>query len=258
MTSVALTNQWRTIHSIMLREMQTRFGKSRLGYLWAFIEPISHVTVMCLVYWAINRQAPVGASVVVFLVTGVLPYLLFQKVALHLGNAVRANRLLLRLPMVTPLDAIIARAVLEGLTWVTVSTVLFVVLVLAGLARPPDQLTVCAAAAIVTFGLACGIGLMNSVLMTLWPSWTRIYPTITRPLYHVSAIFFFIDHIPPNLQYWLSWNPMVHAVQWFRVGYQNEYASMILDQDYLLKWAVATVVLGLCMERLSQQKLQAA
>lgn len=213
---------------------------------------------MSIVYWAINRQAPVGTSVVLFFVTGVLPYLLFQKVALHLGNAVRANRQVLRLPMVTPLDTVIARAMLEGITWVTVAVLLFSALTIVGKAQLPDQPLVCAEAAIATFALGCGIGTINAVLMTLSPSWARVYPTITRPLYHFSAIFFFIDHIPQTLRYWLSWNPMVHAVQWFRVGYQSEYFSLVLDRQYLLEWAIASMLIGLCLERVSQRKLYAA
>ena len=252
---LALSHQRRVISAIVLREAQTRYGKSSLGYLWAFIEPVTHVAVMSFVYWAINRQSPVGASVLVFFVTGVLPFFLFQKVALHLGNAVRANRLILRLPAVTPFDVVAARAILEGLTWITVATLLFAALIAAGRARPPDQVMVCAAAAFVTFSLGCGVGLMNSVAMTIWPSWARAYPTLTRPLYHFSAIFFFIDHIPPHLRWWLSWNPLVHAVQWFRVGYYSEYASLVLDREYLIKWAIATLVIGLCLERIAQRKL---
>ena len=251
----AAARQQRIIGAIMLREAQTRYGKSTLGYLWAFIEPISHVAVMSFVYWAINRQSPVGSSVLVFFVTGVLPYFLFQKVSLHLGNAVRANRQVLRLPAVTPLDLVAARAVLEGLTWVAVAAVLFGGLAAAGRARAPDQPLVCAAAAFVTFALGFGVGLMNAVLMTLWPSWARAYPTVTRPLYHFSAIFFFIDHIPPHLRDWLAWNPLVHAVQWFRVGYCAEYGSTVLDCGYLVRWAIATVVLALCLERLAQRRL---
>jgi hypothetical protein len=35
----------RMIGALLLREARTRFGRSSLGYLWAVIEPVSHVAV---------------------------------------------------------------------------------------------------------------------------------------------------------------------------------------------------------------------
>jgi len=238
--------------------MHSRFGRSRFGYLWALIEPISHVAVMSVVYWAINRQAPVGDNVILFFVTGVLPYFLFQKTALHLGGALRGNQLLMRLPLVSGMDIVVARALLEGATWLVVLTIILSAMILGGRAPLPNEPLVCAAAAVMTFGLGFGVGLINAVLMTIWKSWVMIYPTITRPLYHFSAIFFFIDRIPADLRDWLSWNPMMHAVQWFRAGYMTDFASAALDRGYLLKWVVATVLLGLCLERVTQRRVQSA
>jgi len=258
MTPLAIGSRRRVIVALLLREAQTRFGKTRLGYLWALIEPISHVAVMSLVYWAINRMAPVGASVVLFFVTGVLPYFLFQKVALHLGGAVRSNQKLLRLPLVNTMNLVVSRAALEGLTWIVVSALIFFALITTGRAEPPEHPGACMVAAAAAFGLGCGVGLVNAVLMPIWPSWVQIYPTVTRPLYHFSAIFFFIDQIPSYLRDWLSWNPMVHAIQWFRQGYRDDYASTVLDEIYLLKWIAVTLLLGLCMERLAQRRLAEA
>ncbi|WP_376092754.1 ABC transporter permease [Roseomonas sp. CCTCC AB2023176] len=246
----------RVVGALFLREMKTRFGRSRIGYLWAVLEPISHVAVMSFVYWAINRRAPVGDNVILFFVTGVLPYFLFQKTAQHLGGAIRGNHLVLRMPLVTGLDLVVARALLEAATWVAVVLLIFGFLILSGRAALPEQPLVCALAAFVTFAFGFGVGTINAVLMTVWKSWVLIYPMLTRPLYHFSAIFFFIDRIPANLRDWLSWNPLTHAVGWFRVGYVEAYGSVTLDPAYLIKWTVGAVIIGLCMERAAQRAVQ--
>ncbi|MGK7869897.1 ABC transporter permease [Falsiroseomonas sp. E2-1-a20] len=245
----------RMIGALLLREARTRFGRSSLGYLWAVIEPISHVAVMCFVYWTINRQSPVGPSVLLFFVTGVLPFFLFHKVALHLGAAVRGSQKVLRMPFVSPIDMVVARAVLEALTWVVVAAILFGALLALDLAEMPVAPETSALAALVTLALGIGVGLVNATAMALWGSWVQIYTMATRPLYIFSAIFFSIDQVPSTLQYWLSWNPVLHAVQWFRAGFRGDYATPVLDEVYLLGWVVATWFIGLCMIRVARPRL---
>ena len=36
--------------ALVLRELKTRFGHFRLGYLWIFAEPIAHVAVLSAVF----------------------------------------------------------------------------------------------------------------------------------------------------------------------------------------------------------------
>lgn len=250
-----LARRRRMIGALILREARTRFGRSRLGYIWAIIEPASHVAIMSFVYWAINRQAPVGPSVIMFFATGVLAYFLFHKVALHLGSSVRGSQKVLRLPFAEATDMVVARAILEGLTWVIVAGIVLSAMVAFGLAEWPVEPEVSALAALVTFGLGLGIGMINATAMTLWASWIRIYATLTRPLYIFSGIFFSIDQVPSSLQYWLSWNPVLHAVQWFRLGFRADYATAVLDTGYLLSWVVGSILLGLCMMRVARPRL---
>lgn len=245
----------RIIGALLLRETRTRFGRSSLGYIWAVLEPISHVVVLCLIYWSINRQAPVGPSVTLFFVTGVLPFFLFHKTSLHLGAAVRGSQKVLRMPFVAPTDMIAARMVLEWLTWVVVAMLLILALMAMELAEPPEAPETAALAALVTLGLGVGFGLVNASAMVLWSSWIQIYGMLTRPLYILSGIFFSIDQVPSGLQQWLAWNPVLHAVQWFRVGFRADYATPVLDEVYLLSWVVGSVLLGLCMIRVTRARL---
>lgn len=241
--------------ALLLREAKTRFGQSRIGYLWALIEPLSHVAVMCVVYWAINRRAPVGPSVVLFFITGVLPFFLFHKVALQVGGAVRGSQKILRMPFVSPVDMIVARAILAGLTWVVVISILVLLLLVLEVMEPPAAPETAALAALMTFALGTGVGLVNATAMALWNSWVHVYTVATRPLYIFSAIFFSVDRIPSSLQYWLSWNPVLHAVQWFRTGFRADYDTPVLDRAYLVGWVLGSLLLGLGMLRAARPRL---
>ena len=38
------------IRALLLRELQTRFGHYRLGYLWVFLEPLFSIGIMMVVF----------------------------------------------------------------------------------------------------------------------------------------------------------------------------------------------------------------
>lgn len=40
-----------TVEALFLREIRTRFGKFRLGYLWAILEPSAHLLILLGIFW---------------------------------------------------------------------------------------------------------------------------------------------------------------------------------------------------------------
>ena len=53
----------------------------------------------------------------------------------------------------------------------------------------------------------------------------------------------------------LAWNPVLHAVDWFRSGFFREYEPHWLDRSYLAIIAVVTLLAGLSLERGLQRRL---
>ena len=108
--------QVRVVHAIMLREIKTRFGRQRMGYLWAVLEPTAFVAIFALMFAYGNQTAPSGMPVVPFLITGFAPFLLFRSTMTQTMGAIETNRILLTFPQITPTDLVLARALLEMAT----------------------------------------------------------------------------------------------------------------------------------------------
>jgi capsular polysaccharide transport system permease protein len=117
--------QFRVIGALVLRETRTRFGTSRLGYMWALAEPIVHVLVLNVLYLAMLRRPPIGTSLALFFITGIVPYFIFQKTSQRLMGAISGNRAILQLALVKNLDVILGRALLELGTMLIVALLLF-------------------------------------------------------------------------------------------------------------------------------------
>jgi capsular polysaccharide transport system permease protein len=251
----ALSTQLDTIGALVLRETHVRFGRTRLGYLWLLIEPIAHIIVLTVIYFMLNRRAPLGGSMPLFLLTGLLPYFLWNKVARRLSTTFTSDRALLHLPVITGFDLLVARSFLEGVTWLLVASALISILVVTGHGHWPTHVTSLAGVVAVTFMLSFGIGTINAVLGKMFSSWQNIFDIAIRPLYICSGIFYLVDQLPAAIKSILIWNPIVHAIEWFRYSFYPTYSSATMDQAYLIKFSVIVFSLALLVERLALRRV---
>lgn len=66
----ALLTQFQVIHALVIRETRTRFGRHRLGYVWALLEPVIFIAMFAGMYALMDRRMPYDLPVIAFLVTG--------------------------------------------------------------------------------------------------------------------------------------------------------------------------------------------
>lgn len=254
MTARALFRaQGRVLGALILRETRATFGTSQLGYLWAIATPAAGVGVLVVIFSAVGRIAPYGTSLVLFFATGILTLEFFRKLADSLMTAIEANRALLAYPPIRETDVILARAALICATHAVIMMILYGVLIAVEEADPPAHPGELLVALGATALLGFGFGTFSLWLLGAWPSWRQIEKIITRPLMFISGIFYVPSLLPPEAQAVLSWNPVLHAVEWVRIAWYASYASPILDRNFLLITGLALTAAGLAGERLSRR-----
>jgi len=246
----AVIIQTRVVGALILREIRTRYGHSQFGFLWALSEPIAHIAVLSVIFISVGRTPPIGNSMIPFFATGILPFLLFRNLANRVSSAIESNQSLLTYPIVKEMDTLVARAVLELATSLLVILIVYSVLFGYGIGPFPARLTATAGAifSLALFGF--GVGIINSVIMQMLPSWKNVYSLLTRPLFFVSGVFFTIDTLPGKIRDVLLWNPILHGVEWMRYGYYVNFRGDSFDPSYILAWGLGATIFGLCAERL--------
>jgi capsular polysaccharide transport system permease protein len=249
--------QVRVIAALVRREMLARFGERRLGYLWALIEPILHLSILIVLFTYIQmRHTPLGGNLALFMLTGMLPYYCYSKLAIPLGSAIESNRALLNLPPVKPFDVFVSRSILETGTWLVGCLILFgCIFFIAGVdVAPSDPLSVtCALAGAVALGV--GIGITNAIIRLYIRSWMTLFNVTTSPLWLLSGIWFLPIHVPPPYREYLLYNPLMHYIMWARSGFYRGYGPSELDRMYALQWSGAALLLGLVLLRMNRRKL---
>ncbi|OWY14307.1 sugar ABC transporter permease [Thioclava sp. F34-6] len=247
----------RAIGALILREMSASYGRSPGGYLWALLEPVGGIALLTLFFSLTFHAPPLGASFALFYATGLLPFMLFSEVQSKVANALTYSRALLAYPTVSFLDALIARLVLNALTKLIVSyLVLQGCLLIFDSRASPDPLRIFEAASLAVL-LSFGIGTLNCFLFLRIPVWQQIWSILMRPMFLISGVFFFTDHLPTWAADVLWFNPLVHVIGYLRHGFFPTYEPDHLSAPWVIGVSLVALAIGLLALRTRYRDLLA-
>lgn len=234
----------RVITALVMREMGAKFGRSAGGYLWAIAAPLGGILLLSIAFSLALRKPALGTSFLLFYATGVVPFSMFRSMSGGVAGAISSNRGLLTYPVVTALDAVFAKFLLNFLTIALVGFVLFF-----GIIRVFDlYVNLDFAAILVAFGMASllglGVGAMNCVLFGFYPTWKNVWGVLTRPIFIISGVFFTYESVPPAFQALIWWNPLVHIIGVMRTGFYGTYEPTFVSYPYVLGIALGLFLVG--------------
>ena len=252
----ALREMGRVIDALILRDMRTRFGHTNLGYVWALVEPIMHLLTLGSVFaWLNHAKPPLGNSLYLFYVTGLIPYLMFSHVSLNLIHTLSSNTEVLQMPVVKRMDVILAKALLALATEIVVAILVFSGFALLGYQGFPADLLTSVQAALALWLFALGMGLINMVVAHFLHAWEQVVTSAIQLMYFASGIYYSASMMPAWVRDILIWNPVLQGIEWFRSGFYANYHPHWLDPSYLLVCASVALVLGFALERAVRPRL---
>ena len=248
-------NSWqiqRTVFlALFIRELKTRFGKYRLGFFWAMIEPIVHILVLTILFSLLRDRGDFyGIPFPLFFGVGVLAFFIFQKIVTGGINSISANLGLFAYRQVKPFDAIAVRAFLELL----IICLVMVILTWLGawffdFETVPHAPLFILLVIITLFIFSLGLALMTSVIGVRYPEAAQLINMFMRPLYFLSGIFFPLQAMPEDYHVYLLWNPLLHGVEQLRAGWFSDYPADGTNIFYLFLWAMPIFFFGLAFYR---------
>ena len=100
----------------MLRNIRTRFFAHGLGFIVSIGWPFVHIVVLLLINAFLERAPPYGDSMVMFFVTGLVPFMAFNYMSRFIMVTALHTRPLLAFPAVKIIDILLAGAILEILS----------------------------------------------------------------------------------------------------------------------------------------------
>lgn len=235
----------RTIFALILREMETTYGRSPGGYIWAIIEPIGMIAVLSLAFSLLVRSPSLGNSFILFYATGFLPYQMFGSISGKTANALVFSRSLLAYPSVTWLDAVLGRFILTFLTSLAVFCILITAILTVSSTHVILDFTPIIIAFVLVACIGLGLGMINCLLFGLIPIWKSIWGIVSRPLFIASGVLFIWEDMPPLVQNILWWNPLIHLTGLVRTGFYSTYHASYVSIPYVLGIVLVLNCVGL-------------
>ena len=242
--------QGRVIYALIMREVHTIYGTTRLGYLWALIHTMSHVAIFWAIRAFVGFRSPHGMHILMFLLVGFGAFHVFSKSVKKCMAAVSGNKALLTFPQVTPVDLMISRVIIIWATELVSALLLIFLGVLWGMPLYLDSIGGLIAFLLLTPLLGLGVGMMCSSLAVLYPILGEIVPIVLRIMFFTSGVFFSIDRrFPSFLIKYLWYNPMLQLIEWGRHCLSQGYPVFNDNLFYVSAVTVSSLCLGFLFER---------
>ena len=246
--------QCRVIAALMLREVHTINGDSKLGYLWVLMQSVFSLAVFWALREFMNAHAPHGMSMPLFLSLGFGVWGVFSGGINKLMSAVEGNKGLLSFPQVTEFDVMLARILVLSATQFVVTAIIIVASMLLGYVfRPANWLLTLGVVMLIPV-CSLGLGMILSSLAVFVPVLKKIIPLVVRILFFISGVFFSIDKFPQYIAEILMWNPILQAIELMRASLHQGYSVTGLSFGYLTLFSICTLGLGGFMERYVRPK----
>jgi capsular polysaccharide transport system permease protein len=248
--------QLMVIHALLLREMQTRFGRNQLGFLWLVLEPLMLAGAIATLKWATDIGFGVpGVSPFVVALIGYLPYFTFRAVISRAPGTLRANMTLLYHSRVKLLDVVLARHALEMAAIMTVMA-----MIVAGIAiwgdQPPESIPTLVAGLVLLFLLAHGLGLLAAAASARWEMAERLIHPLVYLSLPLSGALLPLYAMDPVIRDILLWNPQANIHEMVRDGFFGPILPSFYSVGYIAFCVGVVNLLGLAALRAVRPHLE--
>lgn len=254
----AFSIQKDVIFAIFIREMVTRFSSYTFGNIWLILEPLLMMILFMLIFGARGRGAYGFVEAPVFIYSAFLTFRLLWNYTMKQNfNARAGTQGLLEYRQVRLFDVFLARTVIEGAIFVVVGLIIALGLVWLGYDPWPHDLLLVLSYCLALWLFAAAFGMLGCMLGSFAREIEKFISLLTMPLMFVSAVFFPMSIVPQ--QYWpyLTWNPLMHAMELIREAWFVRYTSPVADLQYFLAFMLIFMALAMSTYRLSWRRVLA-
>ncbi|MDO5650807.1 MAG: ABC transporter permease [Moraxella sp.] len=243
------------IHALLMRELQTRFGSYRLGYLWAPLEVILQMAIMMVIFGTVMARTLPGMDYMLFLVSGFTPFFMMQKIATRALGAVDANSGLLMYRAVRHIDVIIARSFLELIIYFVTFVLLLLGLAFFGIGFSTAHLDIVLLCWLTMFLFAFGLAMILMIVGHYGGEFSKIISIIFTVLYFTSGVIYSVHIVPEPYLSYLMYNPFIHNLELLRHALSPTYPNYHIDFMYFIKWLMAVNFVGLLLYKAFERDL---
>lgn len=247
--------QRRVIGALMIRELNTRYGRENIGFLWIMVEPLLFAVLVGIVWRMLKGPEEHGISVVAFIASGYIPITLFRHAVNRSVRVFSVNSSLMYHQQIKVLDFITVRFLVEFIGSMMAYFFIVVILIFLHEFPVPDNLGLLFAGwflyALFTFSLC----LILAPLSELSDVLEKLVPVTTYIMIPFSGTFNMTSWLTPEAQSVMYYSPFVQAMEMMREGIFGARVNAIHDWRVPFFTSLAFMLIGLAMCRRIRRRL---
>lgn len=251
---------WRhrqVLRMLVLRDLQRKYTRFRLGYLWTLLEPLGMSIVLWFVFSVLLGPRGLGLH----------PYLLFLSVAIlpwwWFAQGIGAMTKTFRRPLtasavrlsVLPTQIWVLRVVLTSMIEFLFSLPVIVLAVIVTRELPGPLIVLFPVAIVVQFLLMYGLGLLIAAGSSIFPDIARLVRIVLRAMFYLSPVLYSISNIPASVQPFAAINPLVGVLGLYRIGWWPEEMRSAVDYGISLGICLFLFILGVIVFRRTEGRI---
>lgn len=214
---------WLTQHSVIkalaIREMQARYGRDNIGFLWVVAEPLMLASVITSLH-ALSGGAEheAGLRPYPFALAGYCIFIIFRNTFNRAEGALHGISALLYHSQITLFDIMISRSLIEIIGAVLAFVLLSVLGIMLGLMSLPVRPLYLYGAIIAMALLTHGMSMVVASAAQSSPVIGRLSHAFSYFMFPLSGAFFTVSFLPPWARSFMLLNPMVTIFEAARYG----------------------------------------
>lgn len=235
------------IRSMVIRDIRSRYMGSYLGFFWSVIHPLTQLLLYYFLFSVVMKMRLGaeygGTSFAIWLIAGLLPWMFFTEVVTRSPGAVLEQSSVIK-KMVFPSEILpfvhLTAAMVNHFIGLTI---LFGFLIVLGYGLSIHVLFVFLYLFVIGI-FALGISWLLSSLNVFLRDIGQVISVIINIWFFLTPITYPAHMIPPHVNVLLRLNPMMHAVDGYRMALLGKADMDIKGLAYLLLVGVASFVIG--------------
>ncbi|MEJ1157937.1 ABC transporter permease [Prosthecomicrobium sp. N25] len=257
-----LATRVRVIHALLQREA-ARKGSGVMGYLALIAEPLALVVGLSALRYELNPIPPLGPSMPLFFLNGVVVFYVFNKVEAYVSNTMGKNQQLLNFSVIVPMDLYLSQMLYVFVSmfflyhFILLAHNFIMIAIYPNQVLWPEDILRIYEAIIMAAMYGFVLGILNASIEQFWPVWENIFSWVRRGQYIFSGKMFVVDYAPTTVREVIYWNPLMHPIELARSGFYPYYESKSMDLPYFYGSLLALGVVAFSLERFARQKLTA-
>ncbi|MEZ8144300.1 ABC transporter [Enterovibrio norvegicus FF-454] len=246
---------WRdVIFALFVREIRTGFN-DKFGLSWAILNPLSFIFALSYMRSMMGGADVHTIPIFVFMFYGMLYIQLFLTTMEKTAASLKKNKALFAFRQVQPISAFLASALFEVIVKIVVVLIVFLLMYLMNIEIRIDKPLELLASFFLLSIIAISVGIVFAIIEGFVKEVGRVRMMLTRPLFFTSGVFFSLQDFSKEVWPYLSWNPILQAIELARGSAYSSFAYDGVSFSYLTTVTVSLLFIALSVYTVCWKKV---